>query len=57
MLGAIDVALRIDAEIMADALALHDLADPFLLPRYFLLVVELDQFDPALEYELEQFNL
>lgn len=42
---------------MADALALHDLADPFLLPRYFLLVVELDQFDPALEYELEQFNL
>ena len=29
----------------------------FLLPRYFLLVVELDQFDPALEYELEQFNL
>lgn len=32
---SIDVALRIDAEIMADALALHDLADPFFTATLF----------------------
>lgn len=38
-------------------MVLNDPDDPnFVLPRYFLLVAELDQFDRAPEYELEQIS-
>ncbi len=57
VMSRIDAALRINYQIIADDVALNDPYDPnFVLPRYFLLLAELDQFDHALEYELEQLS-
>ncbi len=53
----IDAALRINYQIISDDVALNDPYDSnFVLPRYFLLLAELDQFDHALLHELEQLN-
>ncbi|MCL6230550.1 MULTISPECIES: PilZ domain-containing protein [Acinetobacter] len=55
VMSRIDAALRINYQIISDDVALNDPYDPnFVLPRYFLLLAELDQFDHALNYELEQ---
>ncbi|AOA57842.1 hypothetical protein [Acinetobacter larvae] len=57
MMSRIDAALRINYQIISDEAALRDPYDPnFILPRYFLLLAELDQFDHALKYELQQLN-
>src|SRR5699024_3891240 len=57
VMSRIDAALRINYQIISDDVALNDPYDPnFVLPRYFLLLAELDQFDHALNYELEQLN-
>ena len=57
VMSRIDAALRINYQIISDDVALNDPYDPnFVLPRYFLLLAELDQFDHALHYELEQLN-
>ncbi|WP_347473955.1 PilZ domain-containing protein [Acinetobacter thermotolerans] len=55
VMSRIDAAIRINYQIISDDVALNDPYDPnFALPRYFLLLAELDQFDHALNYELEQ---
>lgn len=55
VMSRIDAALRINYQIISDDVALNDPYDPnFVLPRYFLLLAELDQFDHALNFELEQ---
>ena len=55
VMSRIDAALRINYQIISDDVALNDPYDAnFVLPRYFLLLAELDQFDHALNYELEQ---
>ena len=55
VMSRIDAALRINYQVISDDVALNDPYDPnFVLPRYFLLLAELDQFDHALNYELEQ---
>ena len=57
VMSRIDAALRINYQIISDDVALNDPYDPnFVLPRYFLLLAELDQFDLALNYELEQLT-
>ncbi|AXY56259.1 PilZ domain-containing protein [Acinetobacter chinensis] len=57
VMSRIDAALRINYQIISDEVALNDPYDPnFVLPRYFLLLAELDQFDHALNYELEQLT-
>lgn len=57
VMSRIDAALRINYQIISEDVALNDPYDPnFVLPRYFLLLAELDQFDHALNYELEQLN-
>ena len=57
VMSRIDAALRINYQIISDDVALNDPYDPnFVLPRYFLLLAELDQFDHAFRYELEQLN-
>ena len=57
VMSRIDAALRINYQIISDEAALNDPYDPnFVLPRYFLLLTELDQFDHALKYELEQLS-
>ena len=57
VMSRIDAALRINYQIISDDVALNDPYDPnFVLPRYFLLLAELDQFDHALNYELEQLS-
>jgi len=57
VMSRIDAALRINYQIISDDVALNDPYDPnFVLPRYFLLLAELDQFDHAINYELEQLN-
>lgn len=57
VISRIDAALRINYQIISDDVALNDPYDPnFVLPRYFLLLAELDQFDHALNYELEQLS-
>ncbi|NHB58462.1 PilZ domain-containing protein [Acinetobacter shaoyimingii] len=57
VMSRIDAALRINYQIISDEVALNDPYDAnFVLPRYFLLLAELDQFDHALLYELEQLN-
>ena len=57
VMSRIDAALRINYQIISDDVALNDPYDAnFVLPRYFLLLAELDQFDHALHYELEQLN-
>jgi len=57
VMSRIDAALRINYQIITDDVALNDPYDPiFVLPRYFLLLAKLDQFDHALKYELEQLN-
>ncbi len=57
VMSRIDAALRINYQIISDDVALNDPYDPnFVLPRYFLLLAELDQFDHALDYELEQLS-
>jgi hypothetical protein len=57
VMSRIDAALRINYQIISDAVALNDPYDPsFVLPRYFLLLAELDQIDHAFSYELEQLN-
>src|SRR5690606_12393892 len=53
----IDDDLRINYQIISDDVALNDPYDSnFVLPRYFLLLAELDQFDHAVNYELEQLS-
>nr|WP_315276984.1 PilZ domain-containing protein [uncultured Acinetobacter sp.] len=57
VMSRIDAALRINYQIISDDVALNDPYDAnFVLPRYFLLLAELDQFDHALNYELEQLT-
>jgi hypothetical protein len=57
VMSRIDAALRINYQIISDEVALNDPYDAnFVLPRYFLLLAELDQFDHALVHELEQLN-
>ncbi len=57
VMSRIDAALRINYQVIPEEAALNDPYDPnFVLPRYFLLLAELDQFDHALQYELEQLN-
>lgn len=58
VMSRIDAALRINYQVISDENALNDPYDSnFILPRYFLLLAELDQFDLALDYELEQLTL
>ncbi|OTG81691.1 PilZ domain-containing protein [Acinetobacter sp. ANC 4648] len=57
VMSRIDAALRINYQVIPDETALNDPYDSnFVLPRYFLLLAELDQFDHALHYEIEQLN-
>ena len=57
VMSRIDAALRINYQVIAEEVALNDPYDPnFVLPRYFLLLAELDQFDHAIQYELEQLS-
>ena len=57
VMSRIDAALRINYQIISDDVALNDPYDSnFVLPRYFLLLAELDQFDHAVNYELEQLS-
>lgn len=57
VMSRIDAALRINYQVIHNDVALNDPYDSnFVLPRYFLLLAELDQFDHALQYELEQLN-
>lgn len=57
VMSRIDAALRINYQIISDDVALNDPYDAnFVLPRYFLLLAELDQFDHAVNYELEQLS-
>ena len=57
VMSRIDAALRINYQVISEAVALNDPYDPnFVLPRYFLLLAELDQIDHAFSYELEQLN-
>ncbi len=57
VMSRIDAVLRINYQIIPDDVALNDPYDShFVLPRYFLLLAELDQFDHASRYELEQLN-
>ncbi len=57
VMSRIDAVLRINYQIISDDVALNDPYDShFVLPRYFLLLAELDQFDHAFRYELEQLN-
>lgn len=57
VMSRIDAALRINYQIISEAVAMNDPYDSnFILPRYFLLLAELDQFDHAFMYELEQLN-
>lgn len=54
VMSRIDAALRINYQVISEDVALNDPYDPnFVLPRYFLLLAELDQFDHAIHYELE----
>ena len=56
-MSRIDTVLRINYQIIPIDAALNDPYDShFVLPRYFLLLAELDQFDHALGYELEHLN-
>ena len=56
-MSRIDTVFRINYQIIPIDAALNDPYDShFVLPRYFLLLAELDQFDHALGYELEQLN-
>lgn len=57
VMSRIDAALRINYQVIAEDVALNDPYDSnFVLPRYFLLLAELDQFDLALDYEIEQIS-
>ncbi|WP_335985005.1 PilZ domain-containing protein [Acinetobacter haemolyticus] len=57
VMSRIDAVLRINYQIIPDDVELNDPYDShFVLPRYFLLLAELDQFDHAFRYELEQLN-
>ena len=57
VMSRIDAALRVNYQIISDDVAFNDPYDPnFVLPRYFLLLAELDQFDHAINYELEQLS-
>ena len=57
VMSRIDATLRMNYQIVSEEVALNDPYDSnFVLPRYFLLLAELDQFDHALVYELEQLN-
>lgn len=57
VMSRIDAALRLNYQIIASDVALNDPYDAnFVLPRYFLLLAELDQFDHAINYELEQLT-
>ncbi|MCY6412177.1 PilZ domain-containing protein [Acinetobacter sp. VNH17] len=57
VMSRIDAVLRINYQVIPDDVALNDPYDShFVLPRYFLLLAELDQFDHAFRYELEQLN-
>lgn len=56
-MSRLDAALRINYQIISDEDALNDPYDPnFILPRYFLLLNELDQFDVVLNDQLKQLS-
>lgn len=57
VMSRIDAALRINYQVISEEAAMNDPYDSnFVLPRYFLLLAELDQFDHALDFELEQLT-
>ncbi|MFC6053230.1 hypothetical protein A6M14_00670 [Acinetobacter sp. Ac_877] len=57
VMSRIDAALRINYQVISEEVALNDPYDSnFVLPRYFLLLAELDQFDLALDHEIEQIS-
>ena len=57
VLSRIDAVLRINYQPISTDVAMNDPYDShFVLPRYFLLLAELDQFDHAFRYEIEQLN-
>ena len=57
VMSRIDAALRINYQIISDEAALNDPYDPnFMLPRYFLLLSELDQFDAVINHQLKQLG-
>ena len=57
VMSRIDAALRINYQLISEATALADpYAAHFILPRYFLLQAELDQFDHALTFELSKLT-
>ena len=57
VMSRIDAALRVKYQIISEDVAFYDPYDPnFVLPRIFLLLAELDQFDHAINYELEQLS-
>ena len=57
VMSRIDAALRINYQVISEQVALNDPYDSnFVLPRYFLLLAELDQFDLALDHEIEQIS-
>ena len=57
VMSRIDAALRINYQLISESAALDDpYAANFVLPRYFLLQAELDQFDHALGYELAKLT-
>ena len=57
VMSRIDAALRVNYQVISEHVALNDPYDPnFVLPRYFLLLAELDQFDLALDHEIEQIS-
>ena len=57
VMSRMDAALRFNYQVISEEMALKDPYDPhFVLPRYFLLLTELDQFDQVLHNELKQLN-
>ena len=57
VMSRMDAALRFNYQVISEEMALKDPYDShFVLPRYFLLLAELDQFDQVLHNELKQLN-
>ncbi|WP_111892143.1 PilZ domain-containing protein [Acinetobacter sp. MB5] len=57
VMSRMDADLRFNYQIISEEMSLKDPYDPhFVLPRYFLLLAELDQFDQVLINELKQLN-
>ena len=57
VISRMDATIRFNYQIISEEMSLKDPYDPhFVLPRYFLLLTELDQFDQALHNELKQLS-